>query len=282
MKVCFLGAGAMGTLMIERLVGEHDVVVFNRTKARAAAALDAGARWAATPREAAAGAQVVISMVRDDEASRSVWLDADDGAVCGLGAGALAIESSTVTPGHASVLDQAVRLAGARFIDAPVVGSTPQARAGALVFLAGGAADDIATAKPLLELMGADVLRAGDVGEGSALKLIVNALFASQVALVGELLGAAGAGDAVRAERFLELLSSLPVMSPAAAVAGRMILARDHAPRFPIELVVKDLRYASSLGDVPLVQAVRERFVQARERGWGREHITAVGKLSSE
>jgi 3-hydroxyisobutyrate dehydrogenase-like beta-hydroxyacid dehydrogenase len=277
----FIGLGAMGARMAAHLLEAHDVRVHNRTKARAAALVEAGAAWASTPREAAEGADLVVVIVTDDEAAEQVWLDPERGALAGMAEGALAIESSTVTPGFVARLARAAGAAGVRLLDAPVAGSTPQAEARQLVHLVGGAADDLAEAEPVLALMGAKRVHAGPSGHGARLKLLVNAAFATQVALMAELLGAAAATGADPAA-IHALLAAMPVTSPAAAAAGALMVAGDHAPRFPVDLVAKDLRYASGLGDTPLVRAALERYERASEAGHGGENLTAVHRLYAE
>ena len=138
---------------------------------------------------AAAGADVVFTMVTDDAAARQVWLDEAAGALHGLKPGAIAIESSTVTPAFVRELAARVAAREARFLDAPVAGSRPQAEAGQLVFMVGGEAGTIAAARPLLEVLGARVIPVGTAGQGAVLKLAVNTLFAAQLASLAELLG---------------------------------------------------------------------------------------------
>ncbi|MGA9851128.1 MAG: NAD(P)-binding domain-containing protein, partial [Roseiarcus sp.] len=137
--VAFLGLGAMGSRMAQRLLGQgHTLKVWNRSPGPTEALAERGAVRAATPREAAAGADVVISIVSDDSAARSVWLDAEAGACAGLSRGALAVESSSVTPAWILELGAAVRAAGADLVDAQVTGSRPQAEAGQLIYMIGG------------------------------------------------------------------------------------------------------------------------------------------------
>ncbi|MEM7786339.1 MAG: NAD(P)-dependent oxidoreductase [Bacteroidota bacterium] len=188
MTVSILGLGAMGARMAARLLAAgHAVNVWNRTPERAAPLVDAGARLGASPRDAASGAEVVISMVTDDAAARAVWTG-PEGAVFGLGPGAVAVESSTLTPAAVAELAEAVTEAGAVFLDAPVAGSRPQAEAGALVYLVGGDAQAVERVRPLFDVLGGAVHHVGPTGQGAAVKLAVNALFATQVAAVAELL----------------------------------------------------------------------------------------------
>lgn len=247
------------------------------------ASLEDDPHAAATPREAAAGADVVISMVTDDEASRGLWLDADTGALGGLQAGALAIESSTLTPGW--VRDLAGRMAEreASFLDAPVAGSRPQADAAELIYLVGGADDALERARPLLEAMGGTIHHVGPTGQGALMKLIVNAYFAIQAAAMGEVLGLArqnGLDDT----RAADLLAGTPVTSPALrGIIGQM-RARSFAPLFPIDLVEKDLRYAVEAAqhagaDAPVAEAARRQYARAQAEGYGGDNIAGVAQV---
>jgi len=281
--VSILGLGAMGSRMAHTLLDAgHTVTVYNRSDAPAHALTDAGATRAATPREAAAASEIVISMVTDDEASRAVWLG-DNGAVLGLADDAIAIESSTLTPNWARELGAAVQEQRAAFLDAPVLGTRPQAASGSLIYLVGGPDAALDRVRPLLNVMGDAVHRVGEAGAGMTMKLAVNALFGVQVAAVAELLGfldASGLDVAASAD----LLSTFPVMSPAARrLMGRMVEGDDD-PLFPVDLVEKDFRYVRDAADaagasVPTADAVRAVYARAQEQGFGAENMSAVAKL---
>lgn len=277
--IVFLGLGAMGQRMAVRLLDAgHTLSIWNRSAGPEVALQKRGARVAASPREAASAASVVFSMVRDDAASRHVWLDPAQGAMHGLAADAVAVECSTLTPAWVRELAAALPV---DLVDAPVAGSRPQADAGQLIFLAGGRPEALARLTPLLLTLGSAVHPVGSAGQGSALKLAVNALFAAQVAMMAEQLTVL-ARQGVDLPHALEALKSLPVTSPAAAGAARAMLVRDFAPQFPIDLVVKDLGYARQAGGgaMPLTTAVADRFQAAQAAGWGEAHLTAVCRLN--
>ncbi|MEZ4428225.1 MAG: NAD(P)-dependent oxidoreductase [Nannocystaceae bacterium] len=280
-KIAFLGLGAMGVRMARRLLDGHELTVWSRTRARADALISAGARWADTPRAAAEGADVVISMVTDDEAAADVWLHPRRGAILSLGSGSVALECSTTTPRWIARLAAAATARGARLLDAPVAGSTPQAEAGQLAFLVGGDAATLEPLRALLARMGATILHAGAQTHGAILKLVVNSLFAGQVALMAELLRAVEAQGLAPA-RVVELLARLPVTAPAAVGAAQLMVAGDHASRFPTRLVIKDLRYAGELAPLPVVAAVRRRFEAAAARGRGDDNLTALHQETGE
>jgi 3-hydroxyisobutyrate dehydrogenase-like beta-hydroxyacid dehydrogenase len=276
--VAVLGLGAMGARMAARLIAAgHRVTVWNRTPAASSALARQGARAAATPADAVAGAALVIAMLRDDEASRAVWCDERSGALRGLAANALALESSTVTVDWVRTLAAQVTAAGARFVDAPVVGSRPQADAGQLTYLLGGAAADVERALTVLRALGSAHLHVGGVGSGAALKLVVNALFAAQVAAFAELLPTLAAAGVDRPHA-IEVLGQTAVASPAMRGAAAMMLANQHAPLFTVDLVHKDLGYVAT-GDLPVTRAVRDVFERAREDGMGGLNLTAAARL---
>src|SRR5476649_586015 len=138
LRVAFLGLGIMGGGMTRRLLGAGiPLTIFNRNRAKAEALT--GARVAATAREAAANADVVLCMVADDVASRAMWLD-ENGALAGASRGAVLVECSTLTVGWVNELAKAAAEKGLEFVDAPVTGSKTHAAAGELNFIAGGSA----------------------------------------------------------------------------------------------------------------------------------------------
>jgi 3-hydroxyisobutyrate dehydrogenase-like beta-hydroxyacid dehydrogenase len=283
MNVAVLGLGAMGSRMAHNLLkAGHAVTVYNRSPEPALALEREGATRASTPRAAATGADVVMSMVADDTAARAVWLDAEHGAVHGLGAGSIAIESSTVTPAWVQELNAEVSSRGAAFLDAPVVGSRPQAEAGQLIYLVGGDEATFERAKPVFQTSCGFIHHVGPVGQGMALKLAVNALFGIQVAAVAELLGLLQKSGVPEA-RAAAILNELPVTSPAVKGALASMVGRHFAPLFPIDLVEKDFRYALETArevgsSVPTTQAVHDVYVKAQRAGGGADHITGIAK----
>ena len=283
-RIAVLGLGAMGSRMAARLLAAgHEVSVYNRTPERGAELEARGARLAATPREAGVGAEVVIAMLRDDAASRAVWLDPETGALAGLGEGALAIESSTLTPGWVRDLAPVVAEAGGRFLEAPVAGSRPQAEAGQLIHFLGGQAEAVEAARPVLETLGGARHHVGPAGAAAVVKLAVNALFGVQVAAVAEVLGLFRKAG-LDAEAAAAVLGETPVMSPAAKGAAGLMLAGNFAPLFPIDLVEKDFGYvaeaaAAADAELPTAEAVRRVYARAKAEGLGGDNIVGVARL---
>ncbi|MEM6432314.1 MAG: NAD(P)-dependent oxidoreductase [Cyanobacteria bacterium P01_D01_bin.115] len=281
-RIAILGTGAMGSRIAQNLLNaQHSVVVYNRTAERVQPLVQQGATFAASPRVAADQADFVISMVTDDQASRSVWLDVDTGAAATLGEGAIAIESSTLTVEWVKELGVALYQQGTNFLDAPMVGSRPQAEAGKLTYLVGG--DDATRARSqavLSDAGAAQVYALGAVGQGTAMKLAVNALFGIQVAALAEVLNGL-AQQGLSYDAALDCLGELPIMSPAAKLAAELMRANTHAPLFPIALVEKDFRYGVQSAQAvkaktPITAAVGEVYRTAIAQGYADDNITGI------
>ena len=283
--LAFLGLGAMGTRMVPHLVNAgHHVTVWNRTASRAEEIK--GAHRALTPAEAVRGADLAIAMVRDDEASEEVWCHPKHGALDAMNPGAHIVESSTLTTGHVARLAARCAARGVHFFDAPVAGSLPQAEEAGLIYFVGGEAQTYrASIEPILAHMGSVLHYCGEPGHGARMKLVVNALFASQVAAMAELL-CIFEGDQDEMSRAIDVLASTPVCSPAAAGASRAMAAQMYRAMFPIELVEKDLRYAlkaltqhDATRHESMIAQARRIFSRASELGFGGDHITGVRQL---
>jgi len=282
-KISVLGLGAMGARMAAHLIkAGHDVTVWNRTADSAKALLAAGATQAQTPREAASGAAFVVAMVRDDDASRQVWLDPDNGALAGMAAGTVAIESSTLTPGWIRELGRAIAERGVALLEAPVSGSRVQADAGQLVYFVGGDDTTLARAEPVLTAMGSAVHHVGPLGSGALVKLSTNALLGVQITVLAELIGLLRRSGA-DAGRALEAVAGTVVWSPVANYLSGSMLTGDFSPQFPVELIEKDFNYtvqaAGSAEAAPTIAAARDMFREAIDAGLGELNMTAVVKL---
>ena len=283
-SVAVMGMGAMGSRMATRLIhAGHQVTVWNRTAANTVPLVELGATAAETPIAAVTDAEFVISMVRDDCASRDVWLHPEFGALPGMQRGAIAIESSTLTVDWIEELARKFRERHLMFLDAPVVGTRPQAEAGQLIYLLGGDSSVIARARPIFQATGSAVHHAGAVGSGAAVKLAINTLFAAQVAMMAELIGLLQRST-VNETKAIEIMSTTPVCSAAAKGAADAMLAGNVAPLFPIELVEKDLTYAARITEkysahTPIAKTALHVFRTAKQEGYEKDNITGVAKL---
>ncbi|MBO6719233.1 MAG: NAD(P)-dependent oxidoreductase [Rhizobiaceae bacterium] len=278
-RIACLGMGAMGSRMAARLLAAgHEVAVWNRT-ARAAQLLAAsGGRPAASPAEAARDADIVLSMVRDDDASRIVWTG-DDGAQAAMRADAIAVECSTLSLGWVRELSEKMSEVARQFLDAPVAGSRPQAESGELIFLVGGCSEAFAAGALIFDCLGKTAHHVGGNGAGTAAKLAVNSMLAVQAVWIGEtvaMLERAGlnAGDIMAAAL------KTPVFGPAAQGLAASIITRDFEPRFPVELARKDVGYALAAGaEMPIAEAAFASLSRAVEAGLGGQQLTAVAKI---
>jgi len=280
MKVAVLGLGIMGSGMAGQLLAAgFDVAVWNRSPDKAAPLGEAGARIAATPRDAAQGAAVVVAMLADDTVSRTVWTG-DDGVLAAMADGAIAIDSSTLTGGWVVKLAQLAEARGVRFLEAPVTGSRDQAAQGALRFLVGGDAEALAAAGPVFEAMGSAVVHLGPVGSGATVKLANNFLCGVQAVSVAEAI-ALFEKRGLDVEQAMSILSDGAPASPLLKAVSRRMLDRSYDPHFLVPLMAKDLGYAiQALAEVGIISAIagaaRQRFVEADDAGHSYDDIASI------
>jgi len=282
-RIAFLGLGAMGSRMAARLLqAGHELTVWNRTGAAAQPLVEQGARQADTPRAAVAGAEFVFAMLRDDAASRTVWCDTQVGALGGMTAGSVAVESSTLSPGWVQELERHTRAAGVHLLEAPVSGSRPAAEAGQLVHLTGGDAAVHGRALPLLQRLGAAAHHLGPVGSAAHAKLATNALLGVHVATLAELIGLLQR-HGVDVAAVLRAIAGTSVWAPVDHYLSGTMLAGDFRPQFPVELIAKDFGYAldaaGGAGQAPITAAALEVFRRGVAEGLGADNMTGVVQL---
>jgi 3-hydroxyisobutyrate dehydrogenase len=280
-RVAILGLGVMGGGMAANwLVKGFELSVWNRTAAKAQALAGKGAKVAATPREAAQGADFIFAMVADDDASRSVWLG-PDGALAGAKSGAIGVESSTLTPGWIRELGGHANAKGCGFLDAPVGGSRPAADAGELRFFVGGDPQTYEAARPALAAVGSKMDLLGPLGAGATWKLINNQLAAGQIAALAEALEVAKKAG-FRNEQISELILGGAPASPIVKLKLPRMLAGDFEPAdFALILMLKDARYAAALAQslgapADMISGAVKAFARADAKGLGAKDIAAV------
>lgn len=280
-KIAFLGLGAMGQRMAARLAHEDtDLKVWSRSGMPQGFTSLAHC-FVPTAAAAVEHADVVIAMVTDDQASRAVWVDS--GALESMRRGAVAVECSTLSPAWAALLAKRARERGIAFVDAPVVGSRPQADAGSLVFLAGGDAAALERVKPFLLRIGGAIHHLGASPAGALAKLLANVLFTTQVATLAEVVAVARRSQ-LALPALAQAIDGLPVMSLAAKGALAGMLNEAFHPLFPTALAAKDLRYAAAEARAagcaaPMTGAARDVFERGLSCGLAAENLTAVVKL---
>jgi len=265
-RIAFVGLGRMGRGMAGRLLDAgHELVVVNRTPDRAAGLVARGATQAATPREAAAGADAVVVMVSDDEASRSVWLGADGVLAGDVAPGTLALDCSTLSHDWLLELAAAVQGRGLRFLDCPVTGLPDAAAAGELTLLVGADAHDLAAAGPVLEPMAKAVLHFGPVGTGNAYKLAINLMGAVQISAAAELLAIVERAG-LDLDQVADAVATSQAASPQVVRNTRRMVAMSHADDvvFAGRLRRKDTAYGVALADSLGVDAAFGRVALGR------------------
>jgi 3-hydroxyisobutyrate dehydrogenase len=252
LKVGLIGLGLMGRPMGHNLLrAGYPLTVWNRTIAKADDLKDAGATVAPSPGEAAAQADVLITIVSDPSALEEVLWGASGpervaGALGRLRPGTTLIDSSTVSPDLARRVAVACAERGIHFLDAPVTGGTWGAEKGELVFMVGGEAAVLDRVKPVLEAMGKRFFLLGPNGAGQTVKLGMNLLLALEVnALVESLALVTAAG--VAPEKLIEVMQSSMGRAPLLDVKAPLILSNHFPASFPLRLMHKDMRLALEL-----------------------------------
>lgn len=287
MRATVLGLGAMGQRMAARLLkAGFAVSVWNRDPSKASTLLPLGAVWCDTPAESVAQADVVIAMLRDDDASRAVWTTPVTGALNALRPQAMVVECSSLSISWVRELARAAHLHGNPFLDAPVVGSRPQADNGTLVHLVGGDASHLDRVRPVLAAFSSAQHLMGPVGSGAAMKLLVNMVFGAQVAAVAEAVGWAQRQQ-LDTQLVGTVMAQLPVCSAVMKGAIDSMLSGAFAPLFPMGLAEKDLRYFADearrrTAETPIADATHAVLKRGASAGLSERHLTAVSLMYDE
>jgi 3-hydroxyisobutyrate dehydrogenase len=270
MRVALLGTGIMGAGMARNLLSAgHEVAAWNRTREHAEPLSSDGAAVVDSPAAALDGADALVTMLADGAAVRS--------AVDGLAVdGVPWAQMSTIG------VDETEELAASgSFVDAPVLGSRPQAEAGELTVLASGPSDARERLAPVFDAVAARVVDLGDAaGAGTRMKLVLNHWVVALVEGLAEtVLLAEGLGLDPRT--FLDIIDGSPMGPPYARLKGTQMIERSYDANFPLDLALKDARLiaaaASDAGlDLPLVRLVEQRFGAAVEAGHGRGDLSAA------
>ena len=278
-RVAFLGLGIMGSRMARNLRrAGFDVVVWNRTRARAE---QLGEPIADSPRAAAEGAGVLITMVVDAPEVEAV-LFGDDGAADGLAAGALVVDMSTIAPSAVKAIAERLAQRGIGFVDAPVTGSAPRAEDGTLTIMAGGSDEDFRRARPLFEAMGELIVHCGPSGHGAMVKLLNNALAAINAAALAEAIDVAETYG-LDTDRMIEVMSAGSAKSTMLDLKARPMIDRDYQPLFKLAHMLKDVRHclreAEALGErFQLAADAEALYAAADAAGRGEEDFAAVAE----
>ncbi|MBC3231408.1 sulfolactaldehyde 3-reductase [Serratia fonticola] len=280
-QIAFIGLGQMGAPMASNLIKQgHRLNVFDISPVAVSALVAQGAKAAASPAQAALDAEFVITMLPNGELVHEVLFGAE-GVCCTLSPAALVMDMSTIHPLQTDRLIAQMQARGFSLMDAPVGRTSDHAQAGTLLILAGGTAEQVERATPVLMAMGSELINAGGPGMGIRVKLINNYMSIALNALSAE--------AAVLCEALgLSFDVALQVMSGTPAGKGHFtttwpnkVLKGDLSPAFMIDLAHKDLGIALDVANqlhvaMPMGAASREVYTQARASGRGRQDWSAI------
>lgn len=276
----FVGLGTMGSRIAKRLLDAgHSVTGYNRTKARAAWLLDAGMRWAESPRAVAEASEAVFSMVTDTRALNAIT-SGEDGIIAGLRPGAIYVDMSTVSPEASRAVAQQVAAKGAAMLDAPVSGSVVTLEQGNLSIMAAGDRDTFERAKPYLLAIGPKVNYVGDNGLAVTMKIATNLSLATQMLAYSEgVLLAEKAG--IPRDVAVEVLLNSVMASPMVKYRGPFVLQMPDEAWFDVDMMQKDMLLALELGrqlEVPLPTTglTNEFLTAARGMGYAERDFAAL------
>ncbi|TMB73052.1 MAG: NAD(P)-dependent oxidoreductase [Deltaproteobacteria bacterium] len=270
-NVGFVGLGVMGSRMVKRLLeAGHAVTGYNRTKSKAQWLVDAGMKWADTPRAAAQAGEFVFSMVTNTEALQAVTTGAD-GILAGLSANKIYIDMSTVSPSTSRELAKQVESKGTQMLDAPVSGSVITLEEGKLSIMVGGNRSALERARPILEGIGPKVTHVGGNGLAVSMKIATNLSLAVQMLAFSEgVLLAEESG--IPRETAVEVLLNSVIASPMVKYRGPFVLKMPDEAWFDVNMMQKDMLLALEMGrqlEVPLPTTAITNQMLTAARGMG-------------
>ncbi len=286
MRVGFVGLGTMGAPMARRLLeAGHDVAVHNRTREREEPLAARGASRAATPRECAAGREVVFTMVSDTPDLEAVVLG-PAGAADGLAAGSVLVDMSTVSPAATRRLAEELAARGVSMLDAPVSGGSEGAERGTLSIMVGGPAEALERVRPLLEVLGKTITHVGASGAGQVAKAVNQVIIAGTYASVAEGMALAMKAGVDR-EALLRALSGGAASSWVLANRAQNMLRGEYPLGFRTRLHRKDLGIALDEArergvSMPVAAYVEQLEAGLVGRGFGDEDVSNVARVVRE
>lgn len=273
MKIGFIGLGIMGKPMAANLLkAGYEVYLYNRSRAAVDEMAAKGGIPCSDAREAAEKSELILTMLPNSPEVTEV-LTGEKGVLAGMRKGSVVADMSSIDPTVSIALEKQVRAAGGEMIDAPVSGGEPKAVDGTLSFMCGGKQEVFERVKPVLEKMGASVVRVGAIGSGNMAKLANQIIVASNIAALSEaMVLAAKAG--VNPESVFRAIRGGLAGSTVMDAKMPMILERSFQPGFRIDLHVKDLNNAkkaaqASEAAVPLTDAVLAMLECLQSEGMG-------------
>lgn len=275
MKIAWIGTGNMGVPIAERLLNaKYTTIVYNRTQSKTKQLTDNGAIFKSTPKDAVKEADIIFCAVTDDIASKQVW-EGEEGIVSGLKPGAVVIECGTLSIARCRSIRDLIRTqAKAMFLSMPLVGTPKEAASGELLLLVGGDTEILEKVRPVLSVIGKDIIPVGDEIHAMALKLALTGSVALQILLQEELLSFLR-GYGIKTE-MINLFENLPFTSAISEITNKMKVGNAFDTIYPIKLVHKDMRYLadSIISDRKnsLLATVKDIYKDVNTTGKGFQH----------
>jgi 3-hydroxyisobutyrate dehydrogenase-like beta-hydroxyacid dehydrogenase len=282
----FIGLGIMGSRMADNLVkGGHELIVYNRSKEKAADLLSKGAKWAESPQEVASKAELIFTMLATPQAVESVALG-EEGFLNHFAEGNLWVDCSTVDPTFSKRMASEAKARNIRFLDAPVTGSRIPAERAELVFLVGGDEADLEQVRPLLNLMGKEVKYQGETGQGSAMKIVINLMLAQSMAVFAEAVNLAESLG-LNKETVMDTLLNGPTAAPFLKGKKEKMQNEDYTADFPLYLIQKDMQLVSQAAyennlALPITNVTKEIYAMAKQHGLGNLDFSAIYQFLSK
>ncbi|KAL1345110.1 glyoxylate/succinic semialdehyde reductase 2, chloroplastic [Arachis duranensis] len=279
-RVGFLGIGIMGSPMAHNLLKAGvDLTLWNRTKSKCDPLISLGAKYLSSPEEVAASCDLTFAMLADPHSAIDVACG-NHGAANGMAPGKGYVDVSTVDVDTSKLISERIKATGALFLEAPVSGSKKPAEDGQLIFLTAGDRNLYETVAPLLDIMGKSKFYLGDVGNGAAMKLVVNMIMGSMMASFSEgLLLSEKVG--LDPKVLVEVVSQGAISAPMYSTKGPSMIQSVYPTAFPLKHQQKDLRLALGLAEsvsqsTPIAAAANELYKVAKSHGLSDEDFSAV------
>lgn len=282
MKIGWIGLGAMGLPMAEKVLDQgSEVFVYNRTTSEAVSLVEKGAQLASSPQELLQSVDLVVSILSDMEANQQVFSD----PALAAGQGKIWLNMSTISPNQSHELAQRADSYGLSYLEAPVSGSVGAAQAGRLLSLLAGNQAQVQVVEPILRSFSAQIFYLGELGRGTASKLVMNSLLAS--------MGQAYAESFLLAEDLgldkgvlSQIIAGSGMNSPLFQAKQTMLVQEVYPPAFMFKHMTKDLFLAKErvpqLEQLPLLEAVTASYQTALEAGLGEQDMIAIQQYLKE
>ena len=282
-NVGWIGLGNMGLPMSTNLLkAGNDVVVWNRTKAKAQPILDEGAKWADSPKEVAESCDIIFTMVSDGPTLQAVTLD-NNGVVAGLSSGKIVVDMSTVSPAESAKVNAGIEDKDSKFLRAPVTGSTVLAQNGTLGILASGDKATYEKVLPLFEAMGGNQFYLGTGEEARTMKLSLNMMIGVSMQMMAEAVVLAEKAG-LDVEQVCDVMAGSAVGSPLVGYKKVPIGTGDYTAAFSVKLMMKDFDLAFDAAkqygvSMPVTAVTRQALSAADATGRGDKDFSVLTQV---